>query len=389
MRKRALLLMAGAVALALAGCSGPAVEVATQEVAVDVVDSVLVTGEVVPALWANLSAQTGGTVLEVAVEPGDEVMAGDVLVRLDHTDAELAVQQAEAALETARAEMALLEAGARLQEMTAAEARAAAAGGMVSQATAQRDELAGGVIEADIAAAEEEVAVAEGAYKAAQLRYDEARSEDALAWVKEETALRLQAAERTLAAMRMQLSYLQDSAGARLREADAAVQAAVAQRGIAQAQVDLLRAGATEQEIAVAGAGVAQAEAALEAAQVALARLDVRAPFSGTVGAADVRAGELVAPGQALVTLGDLATLRVETTDLEEADLAHVELGKRVSVSLDAIPERVFGGTVTHISPMAEPGEGSVHYTVVIELDEIDPAVRWGMTAFVEIELVE
>jgi hypothetical protein len=36
---------------------------------------------------------------------------------------------------------------------------------------------------------------------------------------------------------------------------------------------------------------------------------------------------------------------------------------------------------------MAESGTGGVHYTVVIELQEIDPVIRWGMTAFVDIEV--
>jgi hypothetical protein len=36
---------------------------------------------------------------------------------------------------------------------------------------------------------------------------------------------------------------------------------------------------------------------------------------------------------------------------------------------------------------MSEPGAGGVHYTVVIVLDETDPAIRWGMTAFVDIEV--
>jgi len=39
------------------------------------------------------------------------------------------------------------------------------------------------------------------------------------------------------------------------------------------------------------------------------------------------------------------------------------------------------------ISPMAEPGAGGVNYTVVVTLDESDPAIRWGMTAFVDIEV--
>jgi hypothetical protein len=36
---------------------------------------------------------------------------------------------------------------------------------------------------------------------------------------------------------------------------------------------------------------------------------------------------------------------------------------------------------------MAEPGSGGVHYTVLVVLDGTDPAIRWGMTAFVDVEV--
>jgi HlyD family secretion protein len=88
-----------------------------------------------------------------------------------------------------------------------------------------------------------------------------------------------------------------------------------------------------------------------------------------------------------LITLGDLSTLRVETTDLDEIDVARVAVGQQADVTFDALPERVFIGRIVRISPMAEPGTGGVNYTVILELDELDPVIRWGMTAFVDIEV--
>ncbi|MEE9617644.1 MAG: biotin/lipoyl-binding protein, partial [Anaerolineae bacterium] len=77
------------LALILSGCGAGADETPTPEVEMEFVPVVSVTGEVMPAVWATVSAQAGGTVLEVLVEPGDEVSAGDLLVRLDPTDAQL------------------------------------------------------------------------------------------------------------------------------------------------------------------------------------------------------------------------------------------------------------------------------------------------------------
>jgi multidrug resistance efflux pump len=386
MRKTMIFAMTGLMVLALAGCGGQDDEQVTSDAAAQAVPDISVTGEVVPAVWAEVSAQTGGTVVEVLVEPDDEVTAGDVLVRLDAADAALMVQQAEAALATAQAQVDLLEAAPRSAQVAAAWAGVDAADAMLSQAAAERDQLAAGAITAEIAAAESTLAGAEAQWKEAQLYYDsvQARADELDDWMEQEAALRLRATEQSVKAAQMRVTLLQATYAARLREADGAVDAAAAGRDGAQAQLDLLQAGAPAERIAVAQAGISQAQAALDAAMLALDRTEVRAPFAGTVGRVDVREGGLVVAGQPLVTLGDLDTLRVETTDLDEIDVAKVYVGQQVDVSFDALPERAFVGTVSRISPMAAPGSGGVNYTVVIALDEVDPAVRWGMTAFVD-----
>jgi len=383
-------------AVILSGCGGGTEPTEIPEVEMEFTPVVSVTGEVVPAVWATVSAQTGGTVLEVLVEPGDEVAAGDPLVRLDPTDAQLALQQAEAALEAARAQLALLKAGPRPEQVAVAEAQIEAAQAAVSQAAAQRDQLWAGATEAEIAAARAQVAAAQTEQWAAREAHDQTmKCYDVgerevcplLGPVEEQARYNLAAADEALAAATAQLDALTAGAYSQIRAAEAAVSAAEAQQEVAQAQRALLQAGATAEEVAAAGAAVAQAEAALETARVALERCEVRAPFAGTVGAVSVRTGELVAPGQPLATLGDLTTLRVETTDLDEIDVARVATGQRVEVTFDALPERVFTGHVTRISPMADPGAGGVNYAVVVVLDEVDPAIRWGMTAFVDIEV--
>jgi HlyD family secretion protein len=387
MTKKALTAGLVLLAVVLSGCGAGVEETATPEAAEDYVPVVSVTGEVVPEVWATASAQVGGTVVEVLVEPGSKVAAGDLLVRLDSTDAQLAAHQAEAALGTARAQLALLQASAQPEDVAAAEAQIETARAAVAQAAAQRDQLAAGATEAEIAAAEAEVMSAELARKAAEDQYDQMIRGKIHGWIEEQAILRLRAAEEALEAAHARLAQAQGGAGAQKRAADAAVWAAEAQQDIAQAQLDLLLAGTTAEQIAVSKAAVAEAQAALEAASVSLERTEVRAPFAGTAGLVSARVGESITPGQPLVTLGDLTTLWIETTDLDEIDVAQVEVGQTADVTFDAIPERVFDGHVARIAPMAEPGAGGVHYTVVIVLGETDPAVRWGMTAFVDIEV--
>jgi multidrug efflux pump subunit AcrA (membrane-fusion protein) len=393
-------MMAGSAVLAilLTACGTGAEATPTVDWSADYVPVVSVTGKVVPAVWAEASTQAGGTVVEVLVEPGDEVAAGDVLVRLDPADAALGVQQAEAALEQTEAELALLKAEPRDEEVLLARADLDAAEASLAQVVAQRDQIKAGQVGVEIAEAQAAVTLASADEVVARESHDKTlKCYDnmppgfpecpALGPYEERARYSLEAATEALKAAQAQLAALQAGASGRIAAADAAVEAATARRDGAQAQLDLLQAGATDEEIAAREAAVVRAQGAVDEARMALERTEVRAPFAGTVGLVNTRVGEFVAPGQALVALGDLTTLRVETTDLDEIDVARVSVGQSVDVTFDSLPESVFGGTVTRISPMATSGSGGVNYTVVVELDDVDPALRWGMTAFVDIEV--
>jgi len=174
-------------------------------------------------------------------------------------------------------------------------------------------------------------------------------------------------------------------AEAQVAAAEAQVAAAQARVAQAQAQLELLKAGPRPEDVALAQARVAEAEAALETAESALAQARFVSPFAGTVARLEVREGEVVSPGQPILYLGDLRTLQVETTDLNEVDIARVRVGQGVEITFDALPERIFTGRVESIEPIATPGQGGTNYTAIISLDQLDPELRWGMTAFVDI----
>ena len=124
----------------------------------------------------------------------------------------------------------------------------------------------------------------------------------------------------------------------------------------------------------------------LAAAQAALADLELAAPFAGVVSELHINPSEWVSPGQPVLLIADLAHLQVETTDLGEIDVAQIVVGDIVIVTYDALPDVVAEGTISRIAPKASEGSG-VNYTVVIDLHEIPAALRWGMTAFVDVEL--
>jgi len=374
---------------------------ATPVVVDDFTPLVSVTGKVAPAVWTTVGAQTGGMIVEVLVEEGAQVAAGDVLVRLDDADAQLALRQAEAALAAAEAQVMRAKVGARPEEIAVAEAQALAAQTLISETLAQRDQLFTGAGEAQIAAAEAAVAAAQAEQLVARQRHDETmkcydvtlpdgstqQTCPLLGTMEEQARFALHAANEALAAAEAQLEAAKSGTGAQRRAANAGVTAVTAQYDIALAQLELLKAGVLPQDIVIAETAVAQAKVAVEAAQVALARTAITAPFAGTVTRIDVRRGEFIAPGQPLITLGDLSTFRIETTDLDEIDVARITEGQAATLTFDALSDLTLTGHIMRIASMAEPGAGGVNYTVIIDPGELPPQIRWGMTVFIDIDV--
>ncbi len=168
------------------------------------------------------------------------------------------------------------------------------------------------------------------------------------------------------------------------RIAEARVGVAQAQMKVAQARLDLLKAGAAAEDIAIAQAKIEQAQA--EAAQLAaqLAQTQIVAPFDGVAAKVLIDAHQFVGPGTPIAQVADLKSLRVETNDLSENDVARIQIGDEAQVSFDALPDVKVAGQVARIDPKATDGAG-VNYTAVIQLDQIPDALRWGMTANADI----
>ena len=386
--KKWLILIVGAVLLA--GCGqGGAVEPTAADV-IPVVQQaeglVVAEAEVEPVRWSELVFTTGGTVAQVAIEPGDEVQAGDLLIQLDPVDAELAVQEAQAAVAAAQAQLAQVKAGPRPEEIAAAEYELSDAESALARAAAQRDQVTAGAPEAEIAAAQAELAQALAEQRVVLEQNREAR-ESKDQETKEQADYRIYAAREAVAAAEARLAAAQGGAGAQVRQAQAGVSVAVAQRDVAQAELALLQAGVTSEDVAVSQAAVQQAQAGLARTDVVLERTETRAPLAATVTKVEVEVGETVTPGQVVVVLADLGRLQLRTTDLTELDVARVAVGQPVAVTVDGLPGVEWQGHVARIGLRSEDYRGDVVYPVYVELDEDTSDLRWGMTAVVEIEV--
>ena len=331
---------------------------------------VTASGTVVPAKQARLGFRLGGRVRQVLVKASDTVQAGEPLLRLEASELEAAVAQAKAGVVAAQAQLALAKSGARPQEIAAAEAGLAAARAQLAQVKA-------GPRAEQIAVAQAQVQQAATNLARAQSLYDQVRG---LGGSLEQDALyQRDAAGAALAAAQAQLDLVK--AGATVEEI-AAAQAVVDQ---AQAQLDLLKAGARPEELAAAQAHLDQATAAYNQALAALAEATLTAPFAGTVTAVAIHQGELAAPGLPIVTLGDLSVLRIKTTDLGESDVGRLQVGQTATVTFDALPGVRLQARVAEIAPMASSEQAGTNYTVTLDLAQTDPGLRWGMTAYVDI----
>ncbi len=147
----------------------------------------------------------------------------------------------------------------------------------------------------------------------------------------------------------------------------------------------LTRNVASERDRNIARANVEAAKAKLDSIKAQLANSTLIAPVGGTVTAVDISVGETVTPGRTLITIADLGTFRIETTDLSEVDIPQVKIGQTATVYIEALDQE-FTGKVIEIAQQSQTVGGDVVFTVTIELDKQPDGLRWGMSAEVNLE---
>lgn len=329
-------------------------------------------GTVEMARSVSLVFQASGQVQEVAVSEGDAVKAGQVIARLDTTDAELQVAQAEASLAVAEAQLALAKKGSTAEDIASAQA-----------ALASAEE---GLKRLQAGATAEEVEIA-------RLRWEQAKdqlwsaqaSRDATCGnpmaggsACDQAEAAVAAAEMAAEIARVQYEQTQKGAG------DSELRAAEAQ--VAQARANLARLvnEPSAENLRVAEAGVAQAEAAVALAKRALEQCALTAPFDGTLSRLDLQVGQVVGPSTIAGVLSGDSRMQI-AADMSEVDVARVAQGQQVEITLDALPDRTFKGHVADVAPAGVSTQGVVNFPVTIVFDEADPAIRPGMTANISI----
>lgn len=128
-----------------------------------------------------------------------------------------------------------------------------------------------------------------------------------------------------------------------------------------------------------------QAKASWDSALASLAQATLTSPITGTIMDIQAIPGELVQTNQIVITLASLDHLQITTTDLSERDIARVQVGQAVNITVEAL-NATFTGKVVRISPISENVGGDVVFPVTIELDQQVDGLLWGMSAEVEIQ---
>jgi membrane fusion protein (multidrug efflux system) len=129
-----------------------------------------------------------------------------------------------------------------------------------------------------------------------------------------------------------------------------------------------------------------ESQASLALAQARLDKTTIRAPFGGRLGLRQVSLGDYVQPGQTVVNLEDLSSLKVDFR-IPEIYLVRVKTGQRVDVQVDAFPDRAFSGKIYAIDPRIE--EASRTILIRARIPNPDSQLRPGMFARVSIVLGE
>lgn len=361
-------------------------------------------GVIVPLVYTDLSFQTGGVVAEIVAAEGETVAAGDPLIRLENDEFEIALQQAqarlaaaeagltaaqnrlalaqagvttaEARLVVAQANLTLTQAGPLPEEIAAAEENLAVAEAAVLQAAGGRDAALEFATESQVQAAQAGLAAATAELRAVESQYqaiidacfDTPQGEVCPLYGPVEEAARRQlevAQARQRAAQSALDRLLAGPTAAQQRAAGGAVAVAVANRDVAQAQLDLLLAGAAPEEIAIAEVQVEQAQVGVAAAQVGVSQAEAA-----------------VTQAEAAVSAAQAGVAAAQTT-LDRTILRAPFDGTVAAVNTSV------GELVSSSAPVVTLADFSAWLVETTDLTELDVAlVREGASAGVRIDAI-
>jgi HlyD family secretion protein len=241
---------------------------------------------------ANVGFKLPGRIVELAVDEGDTVKAGQLLASLDSAELKSVVMQNKALVQEAITKLSELKAGSRVQEIERAQANVSAQAADLEKAKKDFERA--------------DILYKNGAISASQ--FDAAQS---------------------------------------------AFNAKMAQYRSVQETSSLVKEGPRREDIQAAEYRVKQAKAMFDTSEERLKDTRLFSPISGVVIRKNVELGETLAAGAPALTIGDLENPWVKVY-VKEDRLGDIKLGQKADVKVDSFKNKTYEGTVTFISSEAE-----------------------------------
>ena len=348
----------------------------------------------------QVSSRITGHVVNVYVDDNQTVQTGQLLVEIDPTDYQVALDQAQADLANAEAQYAQATANVPITSTTVGTTVTTTASDVKgSSDTVSQDEK-------QVEAAMARVAQAQANQQKAQDdvdRYTPLVQKDVISKQQFDTAVQaLAAAKASVVEAEANVLGAQNAvsnARQRLAQSEAQSQQSV-KNAPGQIHVEQSRAAA-------AAAAVKQAEARVEQAQLNLSYTRIVAPIAGVVNKKNVAVGANLSTGQDLMTVIPLTDLWV-TANFKETQLAHMCSGQPVTLKVDAYGGRKFSGKITQIGgatgsmlSLFPPENATGNYVKVVQRvpvrvdftnlqqEDGDYVLRPGLSVTPEVEIKE
>lgn len=303
----------------------------------------------------NVAFKTPGRLVELAVDEGDSVKRDALIARLDVDEVTRALEREQAGLVASEATLTTMKTGIEYQrdaltsdinlrraELAAAEARL--------------KEMLAGSRPQEIEQAQSSLAEARTQYELAKADWERAerliKNDDISAQQHDQFRTKFRASEAALRRAQETFDLVKEGPRKEQIEAQRAnVERARAALKFSEAgRIDLKR---REQELDARRADIARSKAQVGVIEVQKGDRTLKSPVNGVVLTKSAEAGEVLAAGAAILTLGDTEKPWVRCY-IGESDLGRVKLGMPAIVKTDSYPDKTYQGRVTFISSEAE-----------------------------------
>jgi HlyD family secretion protein len=367
--RRAIWLLAGGIAVvAAAGSAGvyqltsgaqhTSAAPATARVQRGTVTSaVAAAGALQPAQSRGLAFSINGTVTEVRVRPGDQVTAGEVLARIDDTDAKAKVSTAQSALSTAETTLTTAQTAA-----SASSSPSSSSGGACLAAAAGTSGALGTVVS---------VVTTQSTSPSASPSASTSPSPSPRRSTSPSSSASRRPGGQTSASSRGGSGCSSSRAGG---------------TGTGGTNGGGNSGGSSTDPVLRAQQAVNNAQLSLQQAQAQLAGTTITAPIAGKVlSVAGAVGSQATSGGTGFIVLGDVAEMQVKAS-FPEADAIRLKVGLTATVSLADRPGEQIPAKVTQVDPVGTTSGQMVTYGVLLAFDKVPDNLLNGQSANVQVQ---